>query len=537
MANRMSVKNAKKADRGPFRELVYGVEGVGKSSFAAGAPSPVFLGAEEGTRHLGVEVFSKPESWADVLAAIDSLGTEDHPFKTLVADTVDWIEPLAFAEVCRVARKRSIEDLGFGKGYTKAIELCWRPFLKKLGDLQAARKMNVILLAHAQVKKTTTPTGEAFDRYTLKLHDRAGALLKEWAESVLFANYALEVREDERTKRTFGASSGARLLHTTWTAAFDAKNRYGLPDTLALSFPEFEQAVERGTKDRSGAIAREFERGVAMLRDREKASVAQKAFAEARARGDEQRMRDVANRLRVRLEEQEAENLEVSDEEQAAAVEQEGASPSTNVRVETPAAAPLSPSISPEPVAAGHVEAPQSSPERKPAPVAAAPLGGSQATPPGEERRAAAGATAATPPPAQVPARTVRLEGRVTARELAAYLGKAGENQVRLLEELEQLLANPRTSDATQTATYARLLVCGGWKFPQVEEMWRGVGGGIPLDRKGKKDFAPIPGVSFSDFVHTYLREVIVAADSDMGRALTACLTPAEVLGSAPAGF
>jgi hypothetical protein len=244
-SSRMTLANVVRGKQErPLRALVYGVEGVGKSSFGAAAPAPIFLCAEDGTSHLDVARFPSPKSWADVREAVRVLTREQHSFKTLVIDTLDWLEPLCWAHVCQVGGKQSVEDFGYGKGYTMAVEE-WRKLVADLDHLVRLRKMHVVMLAHAHIKRVDDPQAGAFDRYQLKVNDKASSVLREWVDAVLFARH--EVVTIERNGKLRGRSSGARLLHTTWTAAYDAKNRFDLPETLSLDWDEFELACRAHT--------------------------------------------------------------------------------------------------------------------------------------------------------------------------------------------------------------------------------------------------------------------------------------------------
>lgn len=243
----------------PSRVVCYAPEGIGKSTFAAGAPEPIFLDAEGGTSHLDVARFPKPETWADVLDAVQVLRQDEHSFRTLVIDTLDAIEPMLWSHICAEAGVRSIEEVGggYGKGYVAAVD-GWRRLLAALEVLQKARGMNVILLAHSQVKAFRSPDAEDWERYTLRLHEKSAGIVKEWADDVLFANLEVVTARDQKTKRVRGISTGARLLHTVRTAAYDAKSRSGLPETLPLAWSEFEAAIESGapapTTDLADAI-------------------------------------------------------------------------------------------------------------------------------------------------------------------------------------------------------------------------------------------------------------------------------------------
>lgn len=240
----------------PMRVIVYGVEGVGKSTFAAGAPSPIFLCSEDGTAHIDVARFPTPRSWPEALEAVRVLTHEEHSFKTLVIDSLDWLEPVCWAHLCQRSGKANIEEFGYGKGYVLAVDQ-WRDMLARLDLLVKTRKMNVVMVAHAAIRRVDDPQTGPFDRYRMKLHDKSADLLREWADAVLFARH--EVITVERKGKIRGVSSGARLLHTQWTAAFDAKNRYDLPERLPLDFEVFEHAVRAHAPADPERLRREIE--------------------------------------------------------------------------------------------------------------------------------------------------------------------------------------------------------------------------------------------------------------------------------------
>lgn len=227
----------------PFRLLVGGVDGVGKSTFAAGAPKAVFIPSEDGTHHLATARFPLAGDWLDIREAVQELTESEHDFQTAVIDTADACEPLLYDSLCREQKWDSIEAPGYGKGYTLALDR-WRLLLGDLERLQAKKKMNVILLAHSVVKKFSNPTGEDYDRWILKMHDRSAALLREWSHAVYFAHFETYAMKEKR--KVLGVSTGARLLATVRTAAWDAKDRYGLPETISLDWSTFEAAAAAG---------------------------------------------------------------------------------------------------------------------------------------------------------------------------------------------------------------------------------------------------------------------------------------------------
>lgn len=225
----------------PPRLVVYGVEGIGKSTFAGGAPSAIFLGPENGTETLDVKRYPTTRTWQDVLDAIDDLTLYDHSYNTLAIDTLDWIEPLIHEAVCQsvTPAKQSIEDFGFGKGYIEAISL-GRMLLARLDRLRDAKGMTIILLAHCQIRPFKNPEGDDYDRYEMKLHSKLAAQFREWSDACLFANY--EITTYEKNNKAKGIATGKRLLFTERRAAFDAKNRLNLPTTMPLEWGAFESA-------------------------------------------------------------------------------------------------------------------------------------------------------------------------------------------------------------------------------------------------------------------------------------------------------
>jgi hypothetical protein len=228
----------------PLRVLCYGVEGVGKSTLGADSPTPVFLGAEDGTAHLDVSRLPQPETWRDVLDAVALLTRETHDFKTLVIDSLDWVEPLIHRFVCDEAKVKSMEDVSYGKLYVAALEQ-WRLLINALDRLRTAKRMHVVMVAHALVKGFKNPEGPDYERYQLKIHDKAAALLREWVDELLFARFETFSLKGKGEMRAKGVSTGARVVQTTRAAAYDAKTRHGLRDGMPLSWAE----IERGCVD------------------------------------------------------------------------------------------------------------------------------------------------------------------------------------------------------------------------------------------------------------------------------------------------
>lgn len=226
----------------PLRLLLYGQAGVGKSTFAAGMPSPIFLGSEDGSGHLDVARFPQPRNLREILSNLSLLLKEKHDYKTVIVDSLDWVEPLIWEEVARSRGKQHVEDIGFGKGYVQALTW-WKVLLDNFDELRDKHKARICLLAHSQIKQFHDPEaedGDGFDRYQLKLHQKAAELVSEWSDVKLFARFEY-ARQGKRTETR-------RVLCTRQTKAFDAKTRYRIPDTLELSWNALEQAIKESIK-------------------------------------------------------------------------------------------------------------------------------------------------------------------------------------------------------------------------------------------------------------------------------------------------
>ncbi|MBQ7731693.1 MAG: ATP-binding protein, partial [Lentisphaeria bacterium] len=181
----------------PPRIMVYGQEGVGKSTLGASAPDPIFIQTEDGLGEIDTCKFPLAGTLSDVLAELTALRDEEHNFRTVVVDSLDWLERLIFDEVCKEFGVRSIEkaDGGFGKGYVDAL-VHWRKVLALLDDLRNKRGMMIILLAHAKVERFEDPENTAYDRYAPRLHKHAASLISEWVDAVLFATKRLRISKD-----------------------------------------------------------------------------------------------------------------------------------------------------------------------------------------------------------------------------------------------------------------------------------------------------------------------------------------------------
>lgn len=250
------------------RIFMIGEEKIGKSSFANDSPSPIFLCGENGL--VGPQFVNTanytPSSWADVKDFIKSLTDAPGTYKTIVIDTIDWLEPMLCSFVCAKYGETSIDGVakgsafGFGKG-ANAVAEEYRLFL---ASLERANKVGygVVILAHSQVKQFNNPTGENFDRYEPKCMRQIAALTKEWSDAVLFAHSKVYTVKSEGQKKSKGIGDGVRVINTNKTPAWDAGNRYGMPDELPLSWQSVIEAIDSGKPDSPEQIEAEISEAI-----------------------------------------------------------------------------------------------------------------------------------------------------------------------------------------------------------------------------------------------------------------------------------
>lgn len=224
--------------------VIAGPGKIGKTTFAASAPNAVGILTEDGADAVDAVAFPLCKTLADVHACLDALDTQDHEFGTVFVDSLDWLEPLIYAHVCEKNKWSSIEAPGYGKGYIAAADE-WRRLLLRLTDLRERQNMGVILICHDKVKHFEGPMHDGYDTYTLKLHDRASALVSEWADIIGWCSYQIITTESDSgfgQKETKARTTGKRILHVEPHPAHPGGNRYGLKN-MALDWESFAAAL------------------------------------------------------------------------------------------------------------------------------------------------------------------------------------------------------------------------------------------------------------------------------------------------------
>jgi hypothetical protein len=227
----------------PPRICIFGGHGIGKSTIASQFPKPIFISTEDGLASLDVVSFPRAETVDDVAQNIRTLIKEEHDFRTVVLDSVDWlVEPLITGDV---ESKHDAKELAYGKGQMMIAE-AFRELLSGLDVLRKKRDMNVVLIAHSSIVRYEDPRSEPYDRYQPKLPNRCNALLQEWADVIAFAAFKVIIRKSDsgfNKEKTRGVTTGERLLHFVENPAYAAKNRYACPDEIEMTIENLEKVI------------------------------------------------------------------------------------------------------------------------------------------------------------------------------------------------------------------------------------------------------------------------------------------------------
>jgi hypothetical protein len=247
--------------RRPPRLFLYGIHGVGKSTFAAAAPNPVFIQTEDGLGALDVQAFPLAKSFDDVMESIGSLYEEEHDFSTLCIDSVDWLEQLIFRDVAAEQKVSSIEDIGYGKGYVFASSR-WATLLEGLDLLRNEKNMAIALIGHAQIRRFEDPMVDGYDRYSPDLHKVASATLCEWSDVVAFVNFRVATKQIDagfNRKVAKGVGSGTRTMYLEERPAFTAKSRWRIGSDCPLDWATFEARLNKAQGGEDAAPAEQSE--------------------------------------------------------------------------------------------------------------------------------------------------------------------------------------------------------------------------------------------------------------------------------------
>lgn len=230
--------------------VVYGPEGIGKSTFASQFPDPVFIDTEGSTKDMDVARMEAPSSWPMLMEQVRYVKSHPDVCRTLVIDTGDWAEMLCSSHICSSNQKTGIEDFGYGKGYIYLQEEFGR-LLNLLEEVVKDAGIHVVVTAHAKMRKFEQPDElGAYDRWEMKMSKNVAPMVKEWADMLLFCNYktiVINVDGQGAQKGKNKVQGGKRVMYTAHHSCWDAKNRYGLPEEVPFEYGQIRHIIEPGT--------------------------------------------------------------------------------------------------------------------------------------------------------------------------------------------------------------------------------------------------------------------------------------------------
>jgi len=307
---------------GPKRYIIYGAEGTGKTTLAADAPKPIFFDIEGGSAAVDADRYPfhdgddghVPRDYDDVLRAVADLQTAEHSYKTLVIDTADRLESLLWAWMIRRDSDPSVYksdnplnqiiDYGYGKGFDRAVDV-WRDLAVRLDRLRIARKMEIVFLAHMQVKNFKNPAGADYDRWIPAMNEKAGGFLKGWSDVTgMLAHEETTKAVPGDKRRAKGFSTNARVLKLAHSAAFDAKGRGSLPDEIDIPvehpWAPLAEAIEAGYETDIKKLTAEIGVEVERIGDDVLTAKVNAATKEAVAKKDTQSLKAYLNSLKTR---------------------------------------------------------------------------------------------------------------------------------------------------------------------------------------------------------------------------------------------
>lgn len=228
----------------PRRCGLYGLHGVGKSTWASNAPSPIFIQTEDGGLESDVAALPVCENVSHVIRCLDRLIEEPHEFKTVVIDTVDWLERMIQRHVAAQHGKEHISAIEYGRGFAEVADYFEVQIISRLEKLNA-KGMTVVLLMHSEIKSVKLPDLETFDHYQPRMHRALVDLVSEWVDELLFACFAVHIKsvkeQFSKEGRKVAVGGDDRIMRCTNKAFAKAKNRLQMPDELPLEFPEYQK--------------------------------------------------------------------------------------------------------------------------------------------------------------------------------------------------------------------------------------------------------------------------------------------------------
>jgi len=226
-----------KAKMKPPILVLYGPGGIGKTTFASTMTGTVIVQCEDGIGKIECAHFPVAKTYNEFMNNMKSLLEEDHEYRTVAVDSLDWLEKLINEHVCEENGWQDISQPSFGKGYAATLKM-WKEYLDVLNQLRDEKNMTILQIAHNEIKRIEDPTNDPHDKHQIKLYKRAADLVIEHADCVFFANYKIGTVQVKGKSGSMSTRTvaGDRKIFTQEAPGFQAKNRYGLPSEMPFEW-------------------------------------------------------------------------------------------------------------------------------------------------------------------------------------------------------------------------------------------------------------------------------------------------------------
>lgn len=298
MLDRIEVGRKKKS----ICVMLYGVKGIGKSSFPLESPKPIYLGSEDNSE-LDAAKFPQVKEWSDLEKCLSALLTQAHDFKTLVIDTIDNLQEIAEIEILKAETGKTMATAfgGYGKAYEKMANMFLQMREKYLKPLREQKGMNIILLAHAEKVKHEDPmTVTNWDNYQTAIHKKVKPIFEDWCSAILFANYLL-VRSESDQGIIYAEGDGRRVIYTEERPSHIAKNRFNLPYQMPFkrngTFALLADAIEKFYQEKGDTA--EIEAEISELLDSMPEAIRPKILDSVeKSRGNKLEMTRIVDKMR-----------------------------------------------------------------------------------------------------------------------------------------------------------------------------------------------------------------------------------------------
>ena len=236
----------------PKKIVIYGPACIGKSSLAEQFPDAIFIQTENAGGSIACPRLPLCKSWADMTEQLKLVHKGEYgEYKTIVVDSLKFVEQLIVKEVCFLKSIDSLDDLQYGVAYGDAMSM-WYKFTDMM-DRFLDSGMNVVLIGHDTQRTIKDPRTDEYESTTLDLMKWGRTydpvkMLAPWCDCVLYLAHKLYTSSSDTglgQKRTTATSTGERIIYTEERPAYLAKNRFKMPAELPFKEGQGYSVIEK----------------------------------------------------------------------------------------------------------------------------------------------------------------------------------------------------------------------------------------------------------------------------------------------------